>query len=263
MGAGCSTRSKKHSVDRRKRRVSIWFFAPPGAWAPDSITLPPDESRHASQVLRLETGNSIVVTDGQGTFATCLVDGGNDRSLVARIEKKEVTRRPRPEVIVYQGSVKKGRLDDVVEKLAELGVAEFHAFESERSIARWDASKTTKLNERWGSIARSAGKQSRNPFFMAASAGLSWSGVVEKIGSEPFALTMWEEGSLPMRSALVSQASRVAVVVGPEGGLTGAEVEALAGAGAPPVSLGPTILRSENAALVTASALLYHYGVLG
>lgn len=196
-------------------------------------------------------------------MATCLIDKEVDRLVVARVQERKTRRRPRPEIVVYQGAAKKGKLDDVVEKLAELGVSEFHAFESERSVARWDDSKAAKLNERWESIARSAGKQSRNPFFITASAGTTWDALVEKIKAEPFALTMWEEAGLPLRSALVTQAARLAIVVGPEGGFTSAEVAALAEAGAPSVSLGPNILRTENAPVVTASALLYHYGLLG
>ncbi|MGI8775668.1 MAG: RsmE family RNA methyltransferase [Actinomycetota bacterium] len=240
-----------------------WFFAPPEAWSEATITLPPEESRHALQVLRLEPGNSIVVTDGRGSTATCLVDTGGGRSVLARIEGRRTGRRPRPQIVVYQGTAKKGKVDEIVEKLAELGVAELHAFESERSVARWDASKVGRLKERWETIARSAGKQSRNPFFIAAAAGLTWNDLLEKVRAESFALTLWEEASLPLRSGLVAQATRVAIVIGPEGGFTPAEVEALAAAGAPAVSLGPNILRTENASVVAASALLYHYGLLG
>ena len=66
-----------------------------------------------------------------------------------------------------------------------------------------------------------------------------------------------------MRTALHGPADRLAIVVGPEGGLTRDEAEALADAGGQLVSLGPTILRTENAPVVAASAVLYHYGLIG
>jgi 16S rRNA (uracil1498-N3)-methyltransferase len=128
---------------------------------------------------------------------------------------------------------------------------------------RWDPKKSDKLSERWSSIARSAAKQSRSPFLLDAGAGLSWTELLRRVGKEPAAVTLWEEASLPLRAVLSQGLDRIALVVGPEGGLTKAEAEALADAGAPLASLGPRILRTENAAVVATSALLYHYGLIG
>lgn len=171
--------------------------------------------------------------------------------------------RPRPELVVYQGAAKGNKADEVVEKLAELGVAEVRVYSSKRSVARWDETKVARLDERWAAIARSAAKQSRNPFLTRAVAGLSWTQVVREIAGEPAAVVLWEGATLPLRTALLEGASRIALLVGPEGGLELAEAEALADAGAQLVSLGPRILRTENAALVTVSAVLYHYGLIG
>jgi 16S rRNA (uracil1498-N3)-methyltransferase len=66
-----------------------------------------------------------------------------------------------------------------------------------------------------------------------------------------------------LRTALLEGAERVALVVGPEGGLARPEVEALADVGGQVVSLGPLILRTENAPVVAASAVLFHYGLIG
>lgn len=239
-----------------------WFYAPPTAWSGESVELPSDESRHAAKVMRVTPPDVITVTDGEGRIARCAVS--TVEPLVrATVLESESRRRPKPQIVIYQGAAKSGKLDDMVERLAELGVAEVWAFTSERAVARWDEAKAGKLGERWSSIARSAAKQSRSPFLLKAGAGLSWSEVLQRVSDEPLALTLWEEASLPMRAALADPADRVALVVGPEGGLTKAEAEALADAGAPLVSLGPKILRTENAGFVAASALLYHYGLIG
>jgi 16S rRNA (uracil1498-N3)-methyltransferase len=74
---------------------------------------------------------------------------------------------------------------------------------------------------------------------------------------------LWEEATLPLRTALLRGVERAAVLVGPEGGLDPGEAEALADAGAQLVSLGPRILRTENAALVAVAALQFHYGAIG
>lgn len=240
-----------------------WFFVPADRWSCQRVTLPPDESRHASKVLRIATPDVITVFDGRGKVARCASLVSDPESFEAEI--LEVVDHPRvmPQLVVYQGAAKSGKLDDVIERLAELGVAEMWAFESERTVARWDDKKVEKLSERWRGIARSAAKQSRSPYLMEASPGLSWTGLLRRVAEEPMAITLWEGASLPLRTVLHGTAERVAVIVGPEGGFSRDEAEALADAGAPLVSLGPRILRTENAALVAASALLYHFGAIG
>lgn len=205
----------------------------------------------------------ITVTDGEGIVARCAVRSVDEESVVAEVVERSVHRRQRPDVVVYQGTAKSSKVATVVERLAELGVAETYAFQSSRTVARWDEQKVKRLDERWSTIARSAAKQSRNPFVMGTKAGLDFSDLVARIGREPLAACLWEEASLPLRTALMSPAERVALVVGPEGGLERAEAEALADAGAQLVSLGPRILRTENAAFAATSALLFHYGLIG
>ena len=225
--------------------------------------MPREESHHALKVLRVAPPDVVTVTDGGGTVARCAAVRVEDDLLYVEVLESQTHRRPRPELVVYQGAAKGHKADDVVERLAELGVAEVRVFESKRSVARWDEAKVGRLNERWAALTRSAAKQSRNPFQTHAVAGLSWTQVVREIAGEPVAVVLWEEASLPLRTALVEGAGRIALVVGPEGGLERAEAEALADAGGQLVSLGPHVLRTENAALVAASAVLYRYGVIG
>lgn len=239
-----------------------WFYSPPEEWGREFIRLPEDESHHAIRVLRVAPPDVITITDGAGRVARCAVDGVFEERVVAEVLESEERRRLRPEIVVYQGAAKGTKLDGAIERLAELGVAEVWAFTSQRAVTQWDAKKKDKLGERWSAIARAAAKQSRNPFFLKARAGLSWKDLLERVDAEPFAVTLWEEAELPLRTAL-EQAERVAIVVGPEGGFTREEAESLADRGAPLLSLGPQILRTENAALVAASAMLYHYGLIG
>jgi 16S rRNA (uracil1498-N3)-methyltransferase len=127
----------------------------------------------------------------------------------------------------------------------------------------WDERKLATLGRRWRSLARSAAKQSRNPWVPKVGGGLSFTELQRKVAREPYAIVLWEEATLPLRTAFVSEAERIALVVGPEGGLERGEAETLADAGAQLVSLGPRILRTENAPIVAATAVLYHYGLIG
>jgi 16S rRNA (uracil1498-N3)-methyltransferase len=238
-------------------------LVPLGSLGAGEVTLPPDESRHALKVLRVAPPDVITVTDGAGTVARCAASRVEGGSLIAEILESELRRPLLPEVVVYQGAAKGGKVDDVVERLAEMGVAETTVFASERSVVRWDQAKAARLAERWGAIARSTAKQSRSPFVMRTDQPLSWERMLARVANEQATVVLWEGASLPLRTALHGPPDRIALVVGPEGGFAREEAEALADAGGQLVSLGPRILRTENAPIVSVAAVLYHYGLIG
>jgi 16S rRNA (uracil1498-N3)-methyltransferase len=236
---------------------------PSTEWRDDELVLPDDESHHALRVLRISPPDVITVTDGQGTVARCAASSIRADRLVVEVLESERRRQPRPEVIVYQGAAKGHKNDEVVERLSELGVAEVNVYDSERSVVKWDADKRKILGDRWRAVARSAAKQSRNPFVVRVGAPVTWRELVRQVSSEPLAVALWEEADLPLRTTLLEGADRVAIVIGPEGGLSKTEAEALADAGAQLASLGPLILRTEHAPVVATSAVLFHYGLIG
>lgn len=204
----------------------------------------------------------MCVTDGVGTVALCKVRASDGGHVAAEVIERRHYARPSPEVVVYQGAAKGAKVDDVIERLAQLGVACVRVFLSERSVVRWDARKSQALADRWSAIARSAAKQSRNPFMVATGRPLPWTALTAELARSDDALVLWEEAALPLRRALRDTA-RVDLVVGPEGGLTSREVEELEDAGARLVSLGARILRTENAPVVATAVILYHHGLIG
>ena len=240
-----------------------WFFAPVEEWGDSTVTLPADESHHALRVLRVGPPDVITITDGRGTVARAAVTGEIEGRLVAEVLERTVHRPPKPRIAVYQGAAKGSKVDDVIDRLAELGVAETWVFDSTRAVVHWDEPKMRRLADRWRAVARSAAKQSRNAFVTETGAALSWTELVRRIAREPLPIVLWEDATLPLRTALLQKPERIALVVGPEGGLSTDEAEQLADAGAQLVSLGPRVLRTELAPVVAASALLWHYGVIG
>lgn len=239
-----------------------WFYAPPEDWGESSIVLPADESHHA-RVLRVAAPDVITVSDGRGSVARAAVTGERDGRVAVEILDKKKERAPKPRLAVYQGAAKGHKVDEVIERLAELGVAETWVYSSRRSVVHWDDDKSQRRADRWRAIARSAAKQSRNPHAMETGAALSWTELVRRIAREHLPIVLWEEATLPLRTALVGDPERIALVVGPEGGLAREEAEQLADAGAQLGSLGPLVLRTEVAPVVAAAALLWHYGVIG
>jgi 16S rRNA (uracil1498-N3)-methyltransferase len=212
-------------------------------------------------VLRLAPGDTLEVTDGEGSIARCTVESLASEVVVS-VHEVERHDRPTPHVVVYQGAGKGRKLDDVVARLAEVGVAEARAFSSRRAVARWSDPKQAALGARWQAIARSVAKQSRQPWLMATGTPLDWPGLVDAVRREPSPIVLWEEATERLRSFL-GAGDRIALVVGPEGGLDRQEAYELAAAGARLASLGPFLLRTENAAFVAASAILWHFGLIG
>ncbi len=240
-----------------------WFVAEPDRWSDDLITLDAEESHHALKVLRVSPPDIVTVADGHGRVARCSVEKATEGQCLVRALEVTKHRKPRPEVVVFQGAARGAKVDSAVERLSEIGVSEVWVYSSSRSVVEWDERKLENLSRRWRSLARSAAKQSRSPWLPRAGGGLSFTELSRKIAREPYAVVLWEEASLPLRTAFVSEADRIALVVGPEGGLERSEAEALADAGAQLVSLGPRILRTENAAVAAAAAVFYHYGLIG
>jgi 16S rRNA (uracil1498-N3)-methyltransferase len=240
-----------------------WFVAPPDCWDDGKVRLERDESHHALDVLKVSPPDVITVTDGRGRIARCAAREVVEGRLEADVLQVEKSRKLTPEIAVYQGVAKGRKLDGALEELAELGISEFWAYSSRRSVAEWDKQKVDKITTRWRSIARAATKQARSAFSTNVGGVLSWTEVVRRLAKEEYAVVLWEEASLPLRTALVGGARRIALVVGPEGGLARDEAEALADSGAQLVSLGPRIFRTENAAVVATASLLYHYGLIG
>jgi 16S rRNA (uracil1498-N3)-methyltransferase len=225
--------------------------------------LAPDESHHAINAVRLVPGDELTIMDGKGSFARCKFLAAAEGRVRAGVLERHRCSVPTPELVVYQGAPKGHKADAVVERLAEVGVGKLRFYESTRAVARWDSSKRARLPERWTALARAAAKQSRNPFVMDTDGILTWEELVGAVREEQHAVVLWEEESEPLRSVLPTPIERIAVTVGPEGGLTEEEVAALSEVGAQPASLGSLILRTENAALVAVSALLWHFGRIG
>jgi 16S rRNA (uracil1498-N3)-methyltransferase len=222
----------------------------------DEIVIEGDDAHHAVRVLRLRPGERVTISDGEGGVADAVVTVAGP-PLVARVEGRRRVERLPPRLCVAQGIPKTGKLEEIVQKLTEVGVDEIVPLRTARSVARLEG---TRKIARLAAIAREASKQSRR-------AWLPRIGAPVLPGSLPHAgltLVLHEAASIPMREVLpAGPPARITLVVGPEGGLTDDEVGAFASAGGHTVGLGETILRTETAALVACVVVLARYGRIG
>ena len=240
----------------------------PGGWTEgESIGLPKAESRHV-QVLRLQPGDSVWLFNGE--------DGAEWPAEIVRIGRAEVevrlgAARPRPNrelpfaVTLAFGIPANERMDALVEKATELGVAAIQPLICERSVVRLAGDRAEARQRHWGAVAASASEQCgrvRVPFVAVPTKLAAWWRGLDAAGEVP-STTRWLLSLAPTArpaAELVgarADAGRPDVVVlsGPEGGLSPDEEAAARGRGFVPVSLGPRTLRADTAPLALLACL--------
>jgi 16S rRNA (uracil1498-N3)-methyltransferase len=237
------------------------FFVEGAYSVGDIVMLDGADARKATLVLRLRVGDAVEVFDSAGrAFAGVLVTNGA-RSGVRIESVRAAARESALEMTLAQAVPKGAKMDFIVEKATELGVARIVPLLTERTLGDPGAAKV----ERWRRLARAAAQQSGRAVLPSIEEPQTFARFVAAPNGARVLLP-WE---LAPRTALREQlpallegATHVAVVIGPEGGFAHAEVDAARAAGAAVVSLGARILRTETAGLVVLSALAYAAGEL-
>lgn len=219
-----------------------------------------DEARHyLRDVLRLAPGAALEVFDGRGgAFEATVLEGFEAVALGARRDAPAA-----PAAVWLLLALAKGeKLDLVVQKATELGVARVAPFAAARSVVRLEPRKAEERAGRWRRIAAEAARQCGRADVPAVAAP---AGLAEALREVPqgFAAFLFHPGGAPLSEAAPSPAGGYAAVIGPEGGLTEDERAACAAAGAREASLGPRVLRAETAAIAAVALLQARFGDLG
>ncbi|TCN56903.1 16S rRNA (uracil1498-N3)-methyltransferase [Rhodococcus sp. SMB37] len=216
------------------------------------------EGRHAATVRRIAVGERLVLSDGRGGVADVEVTAVAKDRLEAAVLGRGTIEPPRPSVTVVQALPKSERSELAVELATEAGADGFVPWQSSRCVARWD-SKADKGTAKWQAAATAAAKQSRRAYVPEVASLHRTADVVarvrESVEGGGVVAVLHESATVPFSSLALAAAPEIVLVVGPEGGLDDAEVEALVGAGASAVSLGPTVLRTSSAAAVALGAV--------
>ena len=266
------------------------FFTAPGELddvAPgDSFTLAGDEARHAVTVKRIEPGEAVDLADGRGRRLVGEAVAGASGQLTVRALRILQEPRPDPELVLVQALAKGNRDELAIEAATELGVDAVVPWQAERSIVRWKADKAAKGAAKWQLAVRAAAKQSRRARVPEVEPLVERAGLCALIRDSRLSLLLHEDAAGSVADAVegaglragpsagerggndgagalpggrTGGAARVLMIVGPEGGMSQAEVDAMLDAGAVAVRLGPHVLRSSTAgpaALTLLSELL-------
>jgi 16S rRNA (uracil1498-N3)-methyltransferase len=218
------------------------------------------EAKHAA-VNRVRPGERVSVGNGAGLVVTGPAISVDPTELTVQIDEVRAEEPVRPELWLVQALAKGDRDELAVQAATELGVSGVVPWAASRSIVRWDGPKRQKGEERWRAIVREASKQSIRAFLpeVAPLASTAELARLSTDGSTVLVLEPTAEDRLAEIS-LADNADRVYLVVGPEGGITPAELEHLRAAGARLVRLGREVLRTSTAGPAALAVLSANSG---
>jgi 16S rRNA (uracil1498-N3)-methyltransferase len=241
----------------RLNRVYVDAALTPGT----RLELPPAAGLHLAKVLRVRSGDELVVFRGDGLEYPASVESvrGN-RVAVAIGEARSLDRESPLAVTLVQCLARADRMDVIVQKATELGVARIIPVQSRRGVVRLDAAQAESKAAHWRAIVASACEQcgrNRLPVVDTPRRLLDYLGGLPATGG---ARLLLEPAAEARRAAPIS--GDVAVAVGPEGGLDEEEIEAFRLAGFQTMRLGPRVLRTETAAIAALAYLQGRYGDL-
>ena len=242
------------------------FFSD-GELRPGEQILTGQTARHMGAVLRLGSGDRIVLFDGSGReFPAEITSVSRQGVKVVLGDGVSVDRESPLRLRLAIGLSQPRVMDLVVEKATELGVAEIVPVETERSQGRLGEERREDRRVRWERIAREAARQCGRNRFPRVRPTAEFPQVVGQEAPGALRLIFWEqetEEGLKHALTACAQVSEIQALIGPEGGFSSAEVAGALAAGFHIVSLGPRVLRTETAAIAVVSLLQYEMGDLG
>jgi 16S rRNA (uracil1498-N3)-methyltransferase len=229
----------------------------------DELLLSGDEGHHAARVKRMRAGEELLVSDGRGGLLHCRVTKVIADALHLAVLSRQQVQPPDPRLVVVQALAKGERAELAVETLTELGVDEIVPWAASRSITQWRGARGDKALQRWRRTAREASKQSRRAWIPDVAAAVDRAGAMARLRAATLALVLHEDADSPLTQIPLPTTGEIAIVVGPEGGITPEESDAFETAGAVLVRLGAPVLRTStagSAALAALSARLGRWG---
>lgn len=231
------------------------FLLPAQRLGGDTVVLSGREGHHAADVRRLRPGERVDVGDGAGTRLRCRVVAAARSEVRLEVVSRCSEPPGAPRVEVALALIKQDAAERALATMTEVGVDAVLPWAARRSVVTWDGERVQRGVRRWRSTVAEAAKQSRRAWVPEVMTPVGTDELVRRVGLVDLALLLDVDAEHCLADVPVGAAS-ILLVVGPEGGPTEDESAALVGAGARPVHLGPTVLRSATAATVAAAVLL-------
>ncbi|MEU2940552.1 16S rRNA (uracil(1498)-N(3))-methyltransferase [Nocardiopsis alba] len=235
------------------------FLVETGALAADLIRLDGPEGRHAAAVRRIREGETVDLSDGLGLRVRCeVVEVVGKDTLLCRVSERLDEPEPRPRLTVIQALPKRDRGELAVETMTEAGVDVVVPWAAERCVTQWKGDRGAKALAKWRSCAREAAKQARRARMPEVTEPVDRKGAAELLAAADLAVVLHEDGAERLSTLTLPEAPHdggIVLVVGPEGGVSDAELAAFDEAGAVRALLGPSVLRTSTAGVAALSVL--------
>jgi 16S rRNA (uracil1498-N3)-methyltransferase len=227
------------------------------------VVLPESSAAHLVRVLRLQPGDDCVLFNGDGhDYGARLLSAGK-RGAEAEVISKRATDNESPlRIVLLQGIARGEKMDMILQKATELGVAAIVPVRAERSEVKLDAERLAKRIGHWRSVIVSACEQSGRAQVPALSAPATLVDATNGVPSDALRLTLDPAGEHSLATMAAPAAATIAIAIGPEGGWSPRDRETLRVAGFEGLRLGPRILRTETAGLAAITALQSRFGDL-
>jgi len=238
------------------------FAVPPTVGA--FVTLGGSEGKHAVNVRRMRVGEGIQLSNGAGLRVRGSVSALGNSSLTVEINSVTQELEPEVKLTIIQALAKGDRDELAVQAATELGCFGVIPWQAERSISKWEGAKIAKSVERWQTIVSEAAKQSLRVFEPKVADPIGTTQLVAQVKNFDLVLVLDPTANRGLGAvAFDSGAASVAIVVGPEGGISDLELEALEDAGALRINLGAPILRTSTAGVAAISVIQSKLGLWG
>jgi 16S rRNA (uracil1498-N3)-methyltransferase len=229
-----------------------------------AVTLGGSEGKHAVNVRRMRVGEGIQLSDGKGLRVRGRVSALANSSLTVSIDTVEQESAPKVGLTIIQALAKGDRDELSIQAATELGCWAVVPWQAERSISKWEGAKIAKSVDRWQTIVSEAAKQSLRVFEPIVAQPIGSKQLVASVKGYDLVLVLDPTAAEGLGSiGLTAEQKSVAVIVGPEGGISDHELEALEEAGAKRVHLGEPILRTSTAGVAAIAVIQAKLGLWG
>lgn len=235
------------------------------------ITITEEEVNHIKNVLRYKEGNKIetkIIGETLPQFLCEIINIEKTEIYCKIIEEMQQNAESSFYLHIIQGLPKSDKMEQIIEKGTELGVKEFTPLNLKRCITKIDTKEEKKKIERWQKIALTAAKQCKRNIIPKINSIHNVKNIFDILEEYDIVIIAYEEEKKQTLKKVLKEYKKnknikIAILIGPEGGLEKQEVEELIKKGAKAVSLGQRILRTETVAITLASILMYELGDLG
>lgn len=227
------------------------------------LALPESAAAHLSRVLRLAVGDECVLFNGDGHDYAARIVALDKRGMRVAVASGRIVDNESPlRITLLQGVARGEKMDLILQKATELGVASIAPLWSQRSEVKLEGERMVKRLAHWRGVVASACEQCGRARVPGVAPPIALAAVLEAMPAGGLRLILDPEGELATGAMSLASDEHVALAVGPEGGWSPTDREQLRNAGFRGLRLGPRILRTETAGLAAIAALQSRFGDL-